>query len=168
MILGDGGAHGFEALDVEIDGASADGAASGHGDACDAGAGDEGAEDEGTGAHGFDDLVLGDGVGEDGALDVGAVLGASIASLDLGSHAGEELALGLDVLDLGDVFEDDFIFGEDGGGHAGERGVFGSGDFDGTEKGVSAAYYELIHLNSLLGSNEEMGDEADAGGGYRC
>jgi hypothetical protein len=36
----------------------------------------------------------------------------------------EQLALGLDVADLGDVFEDDLVFGEDGGGHAGERGVF--------------------------------------------
>src|SRR6185312_9893085 len=33
VLLGDGGAHGFEALDVEVDGAAADGAAAGHGDA---------------------------------------------------------------------------------------------------------------------------------------
>ena len=65
VVLGDGGAHGFEALDVEVDGAAADGAAAGHGDAGDAGAGDERAEDERAGAHGLDDLVLGDGVGED-------------------------------------------------------------------------------------------------------
>ncbi len=57
----------------------------------------------------------------------------------------EELSFGLDVADLGDVFEDDFFFGEDGGGHAGERGVLGAGDFDGSEKGVSAAYNELVH-----------------------
>ena len=145
MVLGDGGAHGFEALDVEVDGAAADGAASGHGDAGDAGAGDERAEDERAGAHGLDDLVFGDGVGEDAALDAGAVLGAAVAEFDLGAHAGEELALGLDVADLGDVFEDDFVFGEDGGGHAGERGVFGSGDFDGAEKRVAAAYYKLVH-----------------------
>ena len=79
VVLGDGGAHGFEASDVEVDGAAADGAASGHGDAGDAGAGDERAEDEGAGAHGLDDLVLGDGVGEDAALDAGAVLGAAVA-----------------------------------------------------------------------------------------
>ena len=145
VLLGDGGAHGFEALDVEVDGAAADGAAAGHGDAGDAGARDERAEDERAGAHGLDDLVLGDGVGEDAALDAGAVLGAAVAELDLGAHAGEELALGLDVADLGDVFEDDLVFGEDGGGHAGEGGVFGSGDFDGAEKRVAAAYYKLVH-----------------------
>ncbi len=147
MVVGDGGSHGFETFDVEVDGAAADGAAAGHGDAGDAGAGDERAEDERAGAHGLDDLVFGDGVGEDGALDGRAMLGAAVAQLDLGAHADEELALGLDVADLGDVFEDDLAFGEDGGGHAGERGVFGSGDFDGAEKGVSAAYYELVHLD---------------------
>src|SRR6266702_441612 len=88
------------------------------------------------------------------------MLRPAVAELDLGSHADEELALSLDVADLGDVFENDLAFGEDGGGHAGERGVFGSGDFDGAEKGVAAAYYELVHLSSLLGSNEEMGDKA--------
>ncbi len=156
VVLGDGRAHGFEAFDVEVDGAAADGAASGHGDAGDAGAGDERAEDERAGAHGLDDLVLGDGVGEDGALDAGAVLGAAVAEFDLGAHAGEELALGLDVADLGDVFEDDLVLGEDGGGHAGERGVFSSGDFDGAEKGVTAAYNELVHRLSLRGFGVEM------------
>ncbi len=149
MVLGDGGAHGFEALDVEIDGAAADGAAAGHGDAGDAGAGDERAEDERAGAHGLDDLVFGDGVGEHGALDAGAVLGAAVAELDLGAHGDEELALGLDVADLGDVFEDDLVFGEDGGGHAGERGVLGAGDFDGAEQRVAAADDELVHPDSL-------------------
>ena len=131
VVLGDGGAHGFEALDVEVDRAAADGTAAWHGYAGDAGAGDEWAEDEGAGAHGLDDLVFRDRVGEDGALDAGAVLGSAVAQLDFGAHAGEELALGLDVTDLGDVFEDDLVFGEDGGGHAGEGGVFCSGDFNG-------------------------------------
>ena len=147
---------------MEVDGTAADGAAAGHGDAGDAGAGDERAEDERAGAHGFDDLVLGDGVGEDGALDGGAVLGAAVAELDFGAHAGEELALGFDVLNLGDVFEDDLFFGEDGGGHAGEGGVLGSGNFDGAEKGVAAAYYKLIHRGSLRFGNEEMIAESGA------
>jgi len=79
VIVGDDGAHGFEALDVQVDGTSADGASAGHGHSGDAGASDERAEDERTGAHGFNDLVLGDGVGEDGTADAGAVLGAAVA-----------------------------------------------------------------------------------------
>ena len=85
------------------------------------------------------------------APDAGAVLGAAVAEFDLGAHGGEELALGLDVADLGDVFEDDLVFGEDGGGHAGEGGVFCAGDFDGAEKRVAAAYYELVHLSEFTG-----------------
>ena len=142
---------------MEVDGAAADGAAAGHGDAGDAGARDERAEHERAGAHGLDDLVLGDGVGQDAALDAGAVLGAAVAELDLGAHGGEQLALGLDVADLRDVFEDDLVFGEDGGGHAGKGGVLGSGDFDGAEKGVTAAYNKLIHWDSLRKSYEENG-----------
>ena len=149
VLLGDGGAHGFEALDVEVDGAAADGAAAGHGDAGHAGARDERAEHERAGAHGLDDLVLGDGVGEDAALDAGAVLGAAVAELDLGAHGGEELALGLDVADLRDVFEDDLVFGEDGGGHARERGVLCAGDLDGAEERVAAADDKLVHLASV-------------------
>ena len=84
------------------------------------------------------------------------MLGAAVAEFDFGTHADEELALGLDVADLGDVFEDDFAFSEDGGGHAGERGVFSSGDLDGAEKGIAAAHYELVHFDSLRRFRVEM------------
>ena len=57
VLLSDGGAHLFEALDVQVDGTAADGAAAGHGDARHAGTGDERAEDERAGAHGLDDFV---------------------------------------------------------------------------------------------------------------
>ena len=149
MVLGDGGAHGFEALDVQVDGTAADGASAGHGDARDAGAGDERAEDERAGAHGLDDFVFGDGVGEDGAFDTGAVLGAAVAKIDLGTHGGEQAALGLDVADLGNVLQDDLVLGEDGGGHAGQSGVLCAGDFDGAEEGIASANDELIHGDSL-------------------
>ena len=84
------------------------------------------------------------------------MLGATISELNLGAHAGEQFALGLNVVDLRDVFEDDLVFGKDGGGHAGESGVFRSGDFDGAEKGISAAYYKLFHLASLRRFRVEM------------
>ncbi len=43
-----------------------------------------------------------------------------------------------------------------GGSHTGERGVFRSGDLDGAEKRVAAAYYELVHQVSLRGFGVEM------------
>ncbi len=128
VLLGDGGAHGFESLDVEVDGAAADGAAAGHGDAGDAGAGDQRAEDQREARMVLTISYLATGSERTRAIDGGAVLRAAVAELDLGAHGGEQLALGLDVADLRDVFEDDLVFGEDGGGHAGEGGVFGSGD----------------------------------------
>ena len=148
VLLGDGGAHVFQALDVQVDGTAADGAAAGHGDARHAGAGDERAEHERTGAHGLDDLVLGDGVGEGAAADGGAVLGARRSRLDLRAHGGEQLALGLDVADLGNVFEDDLVFGEDGGGHAGQRRVLCAGDADGADQRIAAANDEFIHRSA--------------------
>ena len=91
----------------------------------------------------------------------GAVLGAAVAEFDLGAHGGEQAALGLDVADLGNVFEDDLIFGEDGARHAGEGGVFCSGDLDGAEEGIASANDELVHMASLRG----MGVEMSGGGG---
>ena len=44
VLLGDGGAHGCEAFDVQVNGPAADGAAAGHGYAGYAGTGDQGAE----------------------------------------------------------------------------------------------------------------------------
>ncbi len=113
VVVGDGGAHGFKALDVQV-GRPPMGASAGHGDTRNSSAGDERAENERAGAHGFDDLVFCDGVGEDGALDRGAMLGATVAELDLGTHADEQLALRLDVANLRNVFEDNFSLGEDG------------------------------------------------------
>ena len=70
---------------------------------------------------------------------------AAVAEFDFGAHGDEQLALGLDVADLGNVFEGDFVFGEDGGGHAGKGGVFGAGDAHGADQRIAAANDEFIH-----------------------
>jgi hypothetical protein len=49
------------------------------------------------------------------------VLRAAIAELYFGPHRDQQLALGFNVADLRDVFEDDLILGQDGSGHAGQR-----------------------------------------------
>jgi hypothetical protein len=50
--------------------------------------------------------------------------GAS-AGLDLCAHGREQPPLGGDVPDLGNVFESNFVFGENRRRHAGQRRVFG-------------------------------------------
>ena len=78
-------------------------------------------------------------------MDGGAVLGASVAEFDFGAHGGEQVARGLDVADLRNVFEDDGLVGEQGGGHAGKGGIFCAAHAHGAEQRLSAADYELVH-----------------------
>ena len=73
------------------------------------------------------------------------MLGASVAEFDLGAHGGEQVARGLDVAHLRNIFENDGFVGEQGGGHAGERGVLCAADANRAEQRISAADYELVH-----------------------
>ena len=130
---------------MQVDGTAANGASAGHGNAGHAGAGDERAEHQGTGAHGFDDFVFGDGIGEIAATDAGAVVGRTGAQLHFSAHGGEQTAFRFNVAHLGDVFEGDFVFSKNGCGHAGERGVFGPGDSNGADEWIATANDELIH-----------------------
>ena len=145
VVLRDFRAELFESFDVQVDGTAADGAAAGERDAGAAAAGDERSEDERGGAHGLDQFVGGFGAGEIFAVDGGAVVGASVAEFDLGAHGGEQVARGLNVADLRNVFEDDGFVGEQGGGHAGKRGVFCAADADGAEQRLAAADDEFVH-----------------------
>ena len=73
------------------------------------------------------------------------MLRAAVSEFYLRAHGDEQLALRLDVADLGNVFEHDLVFGKDGGGHAGKSGVLCAGDADGTEQRITAANDELFH-----------------------
>jgi len=88
--------------------------------------------------------------GEIFAVDGGAVMGASVTEFDLGSHGGEKIAGGLDVSYLRNVFEDDGFVGEQGGGHAGKRGIFCAADVDGAEQRLAAADDEFVHGDESL------------------
>ena len=73
------------------------------------------------------------------------MLRASVAEFDFGAHGGQKIARGVDVANLGNVFEDDRLIGEQGGGHAGQRGIFCAADADRAEQWLSAAKNELVH-----------------------
>jgi hypothetical protein len=47
------------------------------------------------------------------------VLGATITEFDLGAHGGKQIPRSLNVTDLGNVFEDYRLIGEQSGCHAG-------------------------------------------------
>jgi len=78
-------------------------------------------------------------------VDGGAVLGASVAEFDISAHRGEQVASGLNVADLRDIFQDDGLVGEQGRGHARQGGIFRAADADRSEQRLSAANDEFIH-----------------------
>ena len=71
---------------------------------------DQRAEHQGRRTHGLDQFVGSFGIHQVAAADGGAMLRATVAELDLGAHGSQQLALGLDVANLRNVFQDDRLF----------------------------------------------------------
>ena len=145
VLLHDGGAHRFQPLEVQIDGAVADGASAGLGHARQPAACDQRTQHQRRSAHGLDDLVFGSRIGEHAAADGGAMLCPAVAELYLGAHRSQQLPLGLDVADLGNILQHHFIFGENRGGHAGQRGILGSAYPNRSQQRITAANHKLVH-----------------------
>ena len=135
---------------MQIDGAGTDGASAGQRDVGAATPGNERPQNQRGGPHGFDQIIRCFGSGERARANRCPVMGASVAEFDFGAHGGEQLAKGLDVAHLRDVFENHRFVGEQGCRHAGECGVLRATDSHRAEQRVATADYELIH--SLSGS----------------
>ena len=145
MLLRDLRAQTLQSLDVEIDGAGANGASPGQGNTGAATTGNQRPQHERGGAHGLDQFIRRFGSGECARANRCPMMGASIAEFDFRTHGGKQLARGLDIAHLRDVFENHRFVGEQGGRHARECGVLRATDSDGAEQRVTAADYELIH-----------------------
>jgi hypothetical protein len=78
------------------------------------------------------------------------MLGASETEFDFGTHRGQEFARGFYVAHLGDVFQDDWFFGEQSGGHGGQGGVLGAADAHCSQQRIAAADYEFIHFEVVF------------------
>ena len=72
---------------------------------------------------------------------------AAVAQLHIRTHGGKEPAFCLDIPHLGNVLEDDFVFSENGRGHAGQRRVLGARHANGAHQGIAAANYKFIHAS---------------------
>ena len=145
VLLQDGCAHLFQALDVQIDGSAADGASARHGHTRHSRARNQRTKHQRAGAHGLHNFVLGFGVGENLAADLGAVLRAAVAQLHLGAHGGQQAALGFNVAHLRNVFQRDFVLGKDGRGHAGKCRVLRARNANSADQRIAAANDEFIH-----------------------
>ena len=139
VLLRDLGAQALETFDVQVDGARTDGAAAGKRNAGAAATGDQRPEHEGRGAHGLDQFVGGFRSSERPGADGGAMMGASVAEFDFGSHGGEQFARSFDVAHLRNVLEDDLLIGKQSRSHAGKSGVFRAADANGAEKWIATA-----------------------------
>ena len=126
-------AQALETFDMEIDGAGADGASAGQRDAGAATARDERPQDERRGAHGLDQLIRRFGSGQGAGANRGAVMSSPVAEFYVGAHGGEELACGLDVAHLRNVFENHRFVGEQSRCHARQGGVLRATDADRAE-----------------------------------
>ena len=73
------------------------------------------------------------------------MLRPAISEFDFRTHRGQELARGLDVTHLRDIFQNDRLVGEQGGGHRRQGGVLGSADANCPQQRIAAADYEFVH-----------------------
>ena len=145
VLLRDLRAQLLQALQVQIDGPRSDGAAAGQRHARLAHARDQRPQHQRGSAHGLDQLVGSFGIDQIAAADRGAMLRAAIAEFDFGAHGGQQLALGLDVAHLGNVFQDDRLVGEQGRRHGRQRGILRAADAHRAQQRIAAANHKLVH-----------------------
>ena len=145
VLLGDLCAELLQSLQVQIDGTRADGAASGQRHARLAHASDQRTQDQRGSPHGLDQLVGRFGIHQIAAADGGAMLRAAIAQFDFGAHRRQQLALGLDVAHLRNVFQDDRLVGQQSRGHRGQSGILRAADAHRAQQRIAAANYKLVH-----------------------
>ena len=131
-----------------------------------------------AGAHGLDDLVLGDRIGEHGALDRGAVLCSAVAQLDLRRPWNSSSLRSVSMSRTCGMFSRMTSSSvRMAAAMQGKRGVLCAGDFDGAEQRVAAADDKLVHIDSLrkqaedrsggAGCGERLGREKDNGKRFR-
>ena len=73
------------------------------------------------------------------------MLRPSVPQFDLRPHRRQQLARGLDVAHLRNVFENDRLFREQRRGHRRQRGILGAADANRPQQRIPAANYKFIH-----------------------
>jgi len=147
------GAHLLQPLEVQIDGAGADGAASRHGDARLAHARQQRTEHEDRRAHLAHDVVGRLGAGDGAAERQRAPVIADGFHRD--AVLGEEGAHGLDVGEPRHVGENEALVGEQAGGHQRQRGILGAADGDLAGERPAAADADTVHGGLPTGEGVE-------------
>ncbi len=158
MILRDLCAQGFEPLDVHVDGTASNGTAAGQRNPRPPTAGHQWPQHQRGGTHCLHQLVGSLGAGQSFAVNRGAMMSAPKAEFDVGSHGGEQVARGLDVAHLRNIFEDDGFVREQGRGHAGQRSIFRAADVNRSEQRFPAANDQFVHSYESLMNFHSSGE----------
>jgi len=75
---------------------------------------------------------------------------AAISEFDLGSHGFKELALGLNIANVGNAFENDWFLSQNGSCHGRQSRVFCAADTHGANQRITATNYKLVHRGIRL------------------
>ena len=137
------GSHGAEALEVLVNGAVGEIAAAGQGDTGGAEAAQLRADEIVGRAEAANQLDGGGNVADVGVVDLDAVGGQAA---DGRAHIAEDIEQEPDIGDIGDVVEVADAVNKQGGRQDGDRGVFGSGDIDGTLERHAALNQIFDHI----------------------
>jgi len=147
VVYRDGRSHLLEGLEVEVDGAGADGAAAGEGHPSPSLSSNQGTQHEHGGPHRLHEVVGRFEGGEGPGLHLH---GSADAEVHLGAEGGQHSAHGPDVAHFGDVRQDDALVGQERGAEVGEGGVLRPRDADGSLEGTSPDDADLVHELSVL------------------
>jgi hypothetical protein len=101
------------------------------------------------------------------AANRGAVMGASVAEFDFGAHGGKQLARGLDVAHLRNVFQDDRFVGEQGRGHARECGVLRATDSRTVPSSGLPPRMTSLSIECVFGNQDRSHSNYDCGAAAR-
>src|SRR5439155_17813576 len=150
VILSDLGAELLQSLNVKIDRPGSDGAAAGERDAGAAAAGNQWPQDERRCAHLFHQFIRGFGAGQSASADGGAMLSATVSQFDFSAHGSQEFARSFDIAHLWNIFQNDWLVGQQGGGHSGQGSVLGAADADCSQQRIAPSDYKLVHSETVL------------------
>ena len=140
----------FERLNVQVDGARADGAAAGKRNARVAEARHERAEREHRSAHRFHEFVGRFGVRNRFGLDR-EFAGRQVRAFHLAAHVREKLGHGDDVAHVRNIFQRDGFVVSSAAAMRGQRGIFRAADSDRAFELASAVNFESVHaISSFL------------------
>ena len=145
MLLDDFRPQPLQAFDMQINGTRTNRAATGQRNPRPAAARHQRPQNQSRSAHGFHQLVGSFRRIKLAAKDSRPVLRAAIAELDLSAHGGQQLARGLNIAYVRNIFQNDRLVSQQSGRHRRQRGVLCPAHSNRAQQRIAATNYKLVH-----------------------